>query len=88
MRVVQDIWGLKEYICVAKHLASGLACVHERGFLHYDLKPDNVGISLQQDRAKGMVVKLIDLSRLRPFGNGATTLPVGTHPRCRKFLAV
>ena len=66
---------MKEYICAAKQLASGLACMHERGFLHYDLKPDNVGISLRQGSAEGMVVKIIDLSRLRPFGNGATTLP-------------
>ncbi len=45
------------------HLCSALGYLHRAGFLHLDLKPDNVIVS-------GGIAKLIDLSLARPPGRG------------------
>lgn len=56
----------KQVVHIGVQLASGLNCLHDRGFLHGDLKPNNVGLgssSFNQD----LTVKLLDLGRVIPF---------------------
>lgn len=53
-------WSLRDSVVVGQQLAAGMAAVHELGFLHGDLKPNNIGVSVQ---AGELLVKLLDFGR-------------------------
>ena len=64
-------WTLRDSVVVGQQLAAGMAAVHERGFLHGDLKPNNVGVSRS---AQGdLQVKLLDFGRALPHSQGTLT---------------
>ena len=60
-------WKLADSVDAAVQLASGLACVHEHQFLHGDLKPNNVGVSMDGPRVQ---LKLIDFGRYKDLWQG------------------
>ena len=47
-------------------LSAGLSSFHKRGYLHGDVKPNNVGISVTSDAA--VVVKILDLGMVKKDG--------------------
>lgn len=55
----------KQVVHIGVQLASGLNCLHARGFLHGDLKPNNVGLGSSSFN-KDLTVKLLDLGRVIP----------------------
>lgn len=50
-----------EIVCLAKHLLSGLAVLHEKKFVHRDIAPPNVFVS--RDAADRLVFKIGDYGR-------------------------
>ena len=49
-------WSLKDAVNVGFQTASGLASIHARGFVHGDLKSDNIGLTSQLG---GLLVKVL-----------------------------
>ena len=53
---------------VAKSILSGLFAIHEKGFVHCDLKPENIQIGLSPDEKTVTCVKIIDFGLSRLIG--------------------
>lgn len=62
-------WTLRDSIVVGQQLAAGMAADHELGFMHGDLKPNNVGVS---DQFGELLVKILDFGRV--LNSNQTTL--------------
>ena len=65
--------GIEEALPVLMEIASGLAELHSLGYIHRDLKPDNVFIRQQ---ASGVHVMLVDFG-LTKYGSDATATALG-----------
>jgi len=75
-RVVQfKKFNEKAAIHVVKQVASGIAHVHELGFVHRDLKPDNLMYSTKAHDSK---VKIIDFGLAGDAQHGPCKTPCGT----------
>ena len=55
--------GFQKLLNIGIQLAAGVNAFHSRGYLHGDLKPDNVGYC-----TVSAAVKLLDLGRVKPAG--------------------
>jgi len=62
-----------EALEILYHAAMGLGEAHSRGFIHRDVKPDNIMI------AQNGQVKVADLGLAKPSGNGAMSMLSGTN---------
>lgn len=73
--------GLKETIRIGQEVLTGLASIHAKGFVHFDLKPSNV---LFSDRGVAMVADFGQTQPMRP--DGLASLPAlyvaGIAPEC------
>ncbi|MCI0340210.1 MAG: serine/threonine protein kinase [Planctomycetales bacterium] len=61
-----------EVLSVAKQIGSALACAHERGLVHRDIKPDNIMLG------KDGVAKLMDLGLAKESGGGEELTVTGS----------
>ncbi|ETO23914.1 hypothetical protein RFI_13245 [Reticulomyxa filosa] len=60
---------------VIQQVASGLKHLHEQGFVHRDLKPDNV---MYLTKAQDSSIKIIDFGLSGDCSDGPCTTPCGT----------
>ena len=67
----------QEIKTIARQLLQTIATVHEAGYVHSDVKPENIMVSFSND---GLIqLKLIDFGFCRPLGrSGTLTLKCGT----------
>lgn len=63
-------WSLKDAVDIGLQTASGLASIHARGYVHGDLKSDNIGLT---SHFGGLLVKLLDFGRAEEFHNRTLT---------------
>ena len=42
LHAARAAWAESDIAVVVRHIASALACAHERGMVHLDVKPDNI----------------------------------------------
>ncbi|KAJ5827331.1 ankyrin repeat protein [Penicillium robsamsonii] len=74
-------WGPGPSVLQKRHItidiALGLQAIHQAGFTHGDLKPDNIIVYSDEDPARDVVAKLTDFGGSNqisgPFGGGAPT---------------
>lgn len=66
--------GVSDAVRVAIHLAAALQHIHERGYLHLDVKPANVLVT------RGGRPILFDFGSARPIGGRRPSYVVGTDP--------
>jgi Nif-specific regulatory protein len=71
-RTLEKLPDLLYSICLA------LRCLHQRGILHCDLKPENVKVEKTYDVALIPGVKILDLGLARPFFSGEKRQISGT----------
>ena len=57
---------LQEIVKIGTNIASALAYMHKLGFLHADVKPDNVGIS--NVGSPSLIAKLLDFGLVKRIG--------------------
>ncbi len=58
---------LDQVVDIGLQLSAGLDFLHQRGCMHGDLKPNNIGVSLVDGR---LVAKLLDAGSFRHFTPG------------------
>ena len=56
----------KNVIRLMKHLSHGLQAIHRIGFIHGDMKPENVVVFFKENNK--FVFKLVDLGMAKPIG--------------------
>jgi serine/threonine protein kinase len=64
-------------VTFGRHLLAGLAAIHEQGFLHGDLKPENCLLCERSGREP--YLRIIDLGEARPL-RGAPSAAIGRRP--------
>ncbi|OAA55765.1 Protein kinase-like domain protein [Cordyceps fumosorosea ARSEF 2679] len=72
--------GVQLDLCLG--IARGLACLHEAGVVHCDIKPDNILVVWQDDPKSSIVAKIIDFNIAVLFQDAPdrVPLPAGTSP--------
>ena len=65
MRQNNEVLSFKKVLSIGLQLAAGLNCIHQRGYLHGDLKPNNVGITANKNSVR---VKILDFGEVKQPG--------------------
>ena len=79
-RLAGRIFPLQEGITVLVEVLKGLKCIHEKNYIHRDIKSENVLLKKtpKQDGSSGLSYKIADFGFARPIGGVGAKTHCGT----------